>query len=112
MGSAHRALKWLELKEILSSPIALSFFENKGGIVVDNHDDMESPIREVGWYRKQGMHHDMHTDGEHHHDMHTDGEYHHDMYIGVEFKFESVMLFPPSELVRFHSLDSLVVHHL
>ena len=29
----------------------LSFFKNEGGIVVDNHDDMELPIREVGWYK-------------------------------------------------------------
>ena len=78
MGSAHHALKWLELQEILTSPTALSFFKNEGGIVVDNHDDMELPIREVGWYRKQEAHHYMHTDGEHHHDM----------YVGVDFKFE------------------------
>ena len=51
MDFAHHALKWLELEEILTSPTASSFFKNEGGLVVDNHDDMESPIREVGWYR-------------------------------------------------------------
>ena len=45
---------------------------------MDNHDDMKLPIREVGWYRKRGTHHYMHTDGEHHHDMD----------VGIEFKFE------------------------
>ena len=78
MGFVHHALKWLEFQEILTSPIASSFFKNDGGIVVDNHDDMELPIREVQWYRKPRAHHYMHTDGEHHHDM----------YVGVEFKFE------------------------
>ena len=129
MGSAHHALKWLELEEILTSPTASSFFKNEEGTVVDNHDDMESPIREVGCYKKRGARHDMHTDGEHHHDM----------YVGVEFKFEKCHalspfrtggvsffgfssgspsldhldeFFPPFELAGFLCLNSLLVHHL
>ena len=50
MGFAHHALKWLELEEILTSPTASSFFKNEEGIVVDNHKDMELPIREVRRY--------------------------------------------------------------
>ena len=53
MGSVHHALKWLELEEILTSPTASSFFKHEEGIVVDNHDDMEFHVREVGWYRKR-----------------------------------------------------------
>ena len=67
-----------------------------------NHDDMESPSREAGWYRKRGAHHSMHTDGGHHYDM----------YIGVEFKFEKRHVLPPSELAGFLSLNYLVGHHL
>ena len=52
MDSAHYALKWLELEEILTSPTTSSFFKIEGGTLVDNHDDMELPIREVGWYKK------------------------------------------------------------
>ena len=47
---------------------------------MDNHDDMESPssLRSRVVQKQGGVHHSMHTGGEHHHDM----------YIGVEFKFE------------------------
>ena len=85
MGAAHHALKWLELEQILTYLAAWSFLENEGGTVVDHHDDMESPIREVGRYIIRGAHHDMYTDGEHHHDM----------YVGVEFKFEKLHALSP-----------------
>ena len=52
---------------------------------MDHHDDMETPIREVGRYRMKGAAHDMYTNGKHHHDM----------YVGVEFKFEKLHVFSP-----------------
>ena len=76
MGSAHHALKWLELEQILTCHTTWSFLENEGDTIVDHHDDMYSPISEVGRYKIRGGHHDIYTDGEHHHDM----------YVGVEFK--------------------------
>ena len=78
-------MKWLKLKQILTSPTAWSFLENKGGTVVDHHDDIYSSIREVGRYRMRGGHHDIYKDREHHHDM----------YIGVEFKFEKLHALSP-----------------
>ena len=85
MGSAHHTLKWLELEQILTCPIAWSFLENERGTAVDHHNDMESPIRKVGRYRMRGVAHDMFTDGEHHHDM----------YVGVKFKFEKLHTLSP-----------------
>ena len=102
MDSAHHAMKWLELQETLIYPTASSFFKNEEGTVVDNHDDMKSPIREVGWYKSE----------EH-------------IMICIQMEstimicmlvsnsnLKSVMLFPPFELAGFLSLDSLVVYHL
>ena len=103
MGFAYHALKWLKLEEILASSIALIFFKNEGGTIVDNHDDMESPNREVGWYRKQGEHIIL--------CIHMERTIMICMLVSNS-NLKSLMLFPPSELAGFLSLDSLVVHHL
>ena len=49
MGFAHHALKWLELKQILTCPTTWSFLENEGGTVVDHHDDM-SFLKSVAFF--------------------------------------------------------------
>ena len=85
MGSAHHALKWLELEQILIYPTTWFFLENEGGTIVDHRDDVYSPIREVGRHKMRGGHINMYIDGKHHHDM----------YIGVQFKCEKLHVLSP-----------------